>query len=128
MTGEQRAVFSRLLNELMPVEFHHGDCIGADEEAHALVMQRTFRVRTVCHPPTDPSKRAFTLNDETYVKQPYLTRNREIVLCSHLLIATPATFLNVTRSGTWATVRFANSENKPVTVIYPDGSVEREYA
>jgi len=41
MTEQQKQALIQVLQEYRPVEFHHGDCIGADAEAHGIV-QRYF--------------------------------------------------------------------------------------
>lgn len=50
-------------------------------------------------------------------------RNHDIVDATEWLIATPKKFEEI-RSGTWATVRYAKKVKKPVTIIWPDGSIE----
>lgn len=102
-------------------EFHHGDCVGADAEASLVARAMGFRV--VMHPPVDPSKRAFTIANVTRPPAPYLKRNEAIVDETDMLLATPATAREQTRSGTWATIRYALKNGKHVIVIKPDGSV-----
>lgn len=102
-------------------QFHHGDCIGAD--ADAAWVASSFGYWVVAHPPTDPIKRAFSkYNNEILPEYPYLTRNRHIVDACDQLIATPKQMFEELRSGTWATVRYAEGKIK-VVIIYPDGSV-----
>jgi hypothetical protein len=43
-----------------------------------------------------------------------------------MLIALSITFREVVRSGTWSTIRYARKRSKPITVILPDGSLQRE--
>jgi hypothetical protein len=57
--------------------FRHGDCVGADAQAHAIAKATGFRV--VIHPPSDDSKRAFCQGDAVLTPRPYLVRNRHIV-------------------------------------------------
>lgn len=42
------------------------------------------------------------------------------------MIATPSSKEEELRSGTWSTVRYARKLRRPVTLIYPDGSVVEE--
>ena len=124
MTSEQEKTFSKLIKKLNPSEFRHGDCIGSDLQAHVVVKK--LGVRIVVHPPLNSMKRALAPDpDEVLPKREYLERNRDIVDASDILIATPESRMGVQRSGTWATVRYAMREKKPVILIFPDGVVER---
>lgn len=71
-------------------EFHHGDCIGADAEAHEIALSLGYDI--VIHPPTNENKRAFC---DTYKKiyepKPYLDRNHNIVDSCDVLIVAPKT-------------------------------------
>lgn len=90
-------------------EFHHGDCIGADYDAHLLVRSWTGLHRLceiVGHPPKDASKRAFARVDRELPPEDYLVRNRAIVDSVDLLIAAPRTDREELRAGTWATIRY----------------------
>lgn len=115
------------------VEVHHGDCIGADLQAHILAFQMDHII--VIHPPDDPSKRAFA-NSGIYRSpscivlppKPYLERNQDIVDACDVLLACPDQMHERQRSGTWATVRRAWRAKKAVVLIYPNGFVEREVA
>lgn len=101
-------------------EFHHGDCVGADEAAHRLA--RSVGVRTVGHPPTYRGLRAFCDVDEERPPLPFLQRNRRIVAETDLLVACPAEAFEVIRSGTWTTIRYARAAKRPVVVVSRDGS------
>jgi hypothetical protein len=108
-------------------EFHHGDCEGADEAAHELAGYY-FKKRVV-HPPLDPKYRAYTISDMTPLylpkeygyRQPkeYLARNHDIVDECAILIAAPQFAFEELRSGTWATVRYARQQGKPVVILEP---------
>lgn len=106
-------------------EFHHGDCIGADAEAHNL-MERLHGVRIWVHPPEDTKKRAFCKGTNVVFlpAKPYIERNHDIVDACKLLVACPEG-PERRRSGTWATVRYAQRIGKPVTIIMPDGQIGR---
>ncbi|MFI5222689.1 MAG: hypothetical protein ACHQX3_00340 [Nitrospirales bacterium] len=103
-------------------EFHHGDCIGADAQAHEL-LRSLLDIRIIGHPPTDASKRAFTDCDELRKERPYLDRNRDIVNDIDILIVVPKTHHEERRSGTWATYRYAKSIRREMLVVWPDGSI-----
>ena len=120
MTNRQRSRFAQLLDQSVE-EFHHGDCIGADEEAHKLTRLTIPDTKIVIHPPSNTSKQAFCASDEIRAPKPYLDRNHDIVDETDELIATPKGFEEELRSGTWATVRYARRKNKKVTIIWPDG-------
>jgi len=97
------------------VWFHHGDCIGADTEASEIAQKLGYKI--ACHPPEDDSRRSFSVCDFCYPEKPYLIRNHEIVKCSAALIAAPHYMRAQRRSGTWATVRFAEQLGKPLYVL-----------
>ena len=115
------------------VEFHHGDCAGADAQAHAHVATVYGLVTDIhIHPPTNSSMRAFCdlierpqgLRGMTLVVHPpkdYLERNHDIVDETDMLIATPKEEQPAYRSGTWATIRYSEKQNKPRLTIYPSG-------
>lgn len=129
MTDKQDDEFCRIIIDLWPTEFHHGCCVGADEEAHELAQEFT-EAMIVCHPPDDTSLMA-TLKarpgDKEMKPYPYLTRNRHIVKNTEVLIATPRTRHQLSRgSGTWWTIRYARSLKRPIIIIYPDGQVRSE--
>lgn len=107
-----------------PDEFHHGDCVGADEEARRIAWAREFQLH--CHPgfPEGHPKRARTDNDETYPMKDPLLRNRQMVHLADLVAAAPRTHDEVLRSGTWATIRYARRLRKHLAIIYPDGKIE----
>jgi hypothetical protein len=134
MTQEQREHLLRSLKRSYAFEeIHHGVCVGADEELHRMLLTNPDITKMiVIHPPTDlrysfwkPS----LLNVVDGIKivwmpqRPYIVRNHDIVDACHLLIACPNGF-EVTRSGTWATVRYAVNQRKRVKIVYPDGLLE----
>ncbi len=112
LNGPSRLAFSQNKTN----DFHHGDCIGADAEAHDIAKALGYTI--YMHPPTNGKARAY--KDGFALKAlPYLKRNQDIVNSSHLLIAAPATQKEVIRSGTWATIRYARRNNKPIFVLEP---------
>lgn len=123
MTEQQWPTLWRLLRDRLGLinEFHHGDCIGSDAQAHAAAIEAGYC--PILHPPTDPRKRAWCEVPRHLIRPeyPYLTRNRHIVDVSQEMIATPDEFDEQLRSGTWSTIRYARRVGKPVWVILPDG-------
>lgn len=101
--------------------FHHGDCVGADAQAHSLALQVGIR-RIEIHPPSDPRARAFCQGAAVvHEEKSYRDRNHDIVDASHLLLAAPGG-QEGKRSGTWATIRYARrAAGMPIVIIMPDG-------
>jgi hypothetical protein len=119
MTPSQRVAFRWLVRTINVTEFHHGDCVGADEQAHEIVCEESVRTHIVIHPPTDSKARAYCVGNESLLARPYLKRNEDIVLQSRMLIAAPQTCNEVLRSGTWSTVRKARKKGRLIYVLYP---------
>lgn len=116
-TPEQLDWLRERLVELRPVSFRHGDCIGADEHAHAVAL--SLRIPVVIHPPVNPAKRAFCPGGAALLPpDEYLARNRAIVDASDVLLALPDGPERL-RSGTWSTVRYARRQGKRVEVRMP---------
>jgi hypothetical protein len=129
MTFRQYESFPNLMDVLsrMTNEYHHGDCQGADDQFHSwIVMYDNRPIKIVSHPLDNPYKRAyctFSGNFEIRPQKPYLDRNLDIVSETDLLIATPKEYVEVVRSRTWATIRYARKQKKPIYIIYPDGGI-----
>jgi len=85
--------------------FHHGDCIGADDEAARMAHTLGFIV--VSHPSDLIKQRAYSPSHFVCDPRPPLKRNEDIVMVSELVFACPKTIGEDIRSGTWATIRFA---------------------
>lgn len=123
MTKEQKEFLKYILSKTAEVykygEFHHGDCIRADAEAHDIA-EKYFEC--VIHPPDIMAKRAFKKAKQIRTPKPYLYRNRDIVDECNELIATPKEVDEQKRSGTWSTIRYARKMKKRVTIIYPNGA------
>lgn len=130
MTLQQDMILRRLLRSVSVEdvdEFHHGDCVGADAEAHLIAVALGFE--PVLHPPTENKWRAFMRAARVEPPYPYLKRNEHIVEATDMLIATPpGPEANYRRSGTWATVRKARKLKRPVMIIFPDGKVKEEFS
>lgn len=123
MTKHQANTFVKLFYEYGAQVFIHGDCIGADANAHDLAMAQEIEV--LKRPCNIERQRAFT-NGGQVIAEPEapLNRNRKIVDDGEQLIACPGTYEEELRSGTWATIRYAKRNHKPVTIIWPDGTTK----
>lgn len=126
LTRVQRHSLSDFLISLGPSEIHYGDCTGADYEMWMLC--KAFGFRTVSHPPDVDLFRMFTPADYMWEPKPYLDRNKDIVSETRLLLACSRGMEEVTRSGTWSTVRYARRLSRPVVLFYPDGTVDNPLA
>lgn len=108
---------------------NHGGCVGFDEQIHNIIkIIPTFNnIQLKIHPAkgVDDKYKAkldmagCILEDE---KLP-LERNKIMVDKSDCVLAVPKEFKEVLRSGTWSTIRYAKKQNKPLIIIYPDGSL-----
>lgn len=104
------------------IQFHHGDCLGADADAHSIALHYDFSI--IGHPPVESSGRAFCEFDEVRPAQPFLKRNHEIVDETEILLVAPKTKEEQLRSGTWATYRYAVKQRRRIVLFYPNGEVE----
>lgn len=126
MTASQLQRLSRyvkIYREQGSTEFHHGDCIGADHQAHEVAKELGCDIHI--HPPVIGKYRAtaaYRMGLEGVVMHPtlpYIERNHKLVDSVNVLIATPAQTQEVLRSGTWATVRYARKRGIPVIILLP---------
>lgn len=115
-TESQLSWFRQSLLMLDATELHHGDCVGADAQAHQIA--RDLGLRVVGHPPIKEELRAFCECDELREPDDYLVRNRHIVQETEILLALPQGPEEV-RSGTWSTVRYAQSHSRRVLINLP---------
>ncbi len=128
MTQEQLNVLEFVLKRSQEEydELHHGDCIGADGQAHE--MAQLVGIKVIIHPPIEKAKRAWKPGAYQVLRpKPYLQRNHDIVDACDMLIATPRTKEEVLRSGTWATIRYAHKQHKDIAIILPDGTIQIGY-
>ena len=99
-----------------PVIIHHGDCKGADAEAHEIALAVGCEV--IIHPPRKRIMRAYCQGArEILPPEDYLERDRCIVDSCIGMIAAPKSDKEEKRSGTWYTVRYARKMNKSVILL-----------
>jgi hypothetical protein len=106
------------------VEWHHGDCVGADEQSHYLIRAIDKNIAIHIHPPVDTDLQAKMPADVYYDPKTHFARNRDIVDATDMLIATPYTQRRESKGGTWYTINYALKMGKPALIIWPDGRYE----
>lgn len=132
LTEAQTAVARRLLAQLVAsgaTTLHSGDCVGGDAQLQALAHEAGLRV--VAHPGPGGRYRAHGYSDEERPVRPFAARNQDIVDASGTLIGLPPTEPDdeLTRSGTWQTIRMGRRAGIRVVVIGPSGHhTDTEYS
>lgn len=104
------------------IEFHHGDCVGADVEGADIAKNLSMRI--VCHPPINNDLRGFFSSDEYREPKTYFARNREIVKECNYLLVFPFDNSPKKYGGTWYTYDYAIKIKKRGKIFYPDKEVE----
>jgi hypothetical protein len=130
MTDKQKETVARLLDKIGGTFFHHGDCVGADEEAAGIAGLLGYKL--ICHPPIKDEHRAYTKGND-YVLKPksHFARNRDIVDETDILIGCPQYDEPITKQtmgGTAYTVNYSRKQSKPSIVVSPDGVARAERA
>ena len=123
MNKEQIKELENIIKSKQLDEFHHGMCVGSDQQAHDVVKKE--KIKIVGHPPT--YKKFQAKLDCNIVMKPheYLRRNKNIVDETEILIATPDKKECIT-SGTWSTIRYARKQHKKIYIIHKNGRVTIE--
>jgi hypothetical protein len=127
MTRAQTVALNEWWEGLDVDEFHHGACVGADEEAVSCCQNFTT-AKIIAHPGDIhrlTSRKAVRESLMTAHPKPCLNRNLDIVDACDILAACPKGPEEL-RSGTWATVRYARKAGRPIVIFWPDGSVTTE--
>lgn len=124
MTPPQRDEFASWIRAIQPIEFHHGDCVGADDEAATIVREiMGGKCAIHCHPPVDETHRAFNRHaDVTHPAKTHFARNRDIVDATGQTIGAPCDNSPQPRGGTWYTLGYAEKRRKSRRIMWPDGS------
>ncbi len=135
MTHKQSVAFQKTVGDLVKNlssanYFHHGDCVGADAEAH-IIAPAFPNIIPVIHPPIDETHRAFCIAQDIRPAKSHFARNRDIVNETDILVACPpymTPIVKETLGGTAYTVNYARNRGKPVVICWPDGTCTRETA
>ena len=100
MSAHQLAELRMYLRAWAPGTFHHGAAVGADTEAARVATELGYEIKAY------PA-----------IKGHELERNLLIVAACDRLLATPYQDVEILRSGTWATVRYARKAHKTVILL-----------
>lgn len=121
MTNCQKRTLHKILNffsEDTSLIFMHGDCIGADAQAHTIVKE--FAVDIELFPCNIKEKRAWCKGAKvTHAIMSPLKRNDVMAKRCDLMIAAPKSLKEEVRSGTWATIRYGRKYNKTIILLVP---------
>lgn len=123
MTAAQQQSLCEYLRAMLldrPTEghvFHHGGASGADEQAARLADGFGFSL--IVHPCMPYDGKA----EKIHALLPPLVRNRIIVDSTDVLLAAPRLMREERRSGTWATIRYAERHRRATVVFWPDGTL-----
>ena len=104
------------------ITLHHGDAVGMDAQAHRVARDLEFAIHI--HPPVNPQHRAYCATTFPWKKirkfmcKDYLTRNRDIVNKSDVVVAVPVDpEKEERRSGTWHAIRYAKKQGKKLILL-----------
>lgn len=132
MAIDQWQTFVEKILDFEMTEWHDGDCVGADTQAHEAIrgfMREVpdFTPKLYGHPCNLDKYRAYNEYDFVHPAKAPLVRNRDIVQASDLMFAAPKEYEEVFRgSGTWATIRHTRLKKKRLLIIWPDGTLSDE--
>lgn len=124
MTARQKSALAQFLRQAKrnyeTIEWHHGDCEGADAESHDIAEEILGRDAIWIHPCKFRSKRAFKRSPHILPEDKALDRNVTMVRITDGLVAAPKERKEVLRSGTWMTIREARDrQKKPYFILEP---------
>lgn len=123
MTAVQASVVYEVMKSVGDV-LHHGDCVGADAEAHRIAAELGLPI--VVHPPLDRRLRAFCRGGEVRRPKLYRSRNNDILKESSLLVTAPLGMAENGSGGTWPMMQKAREIGLPVVIAWPDGTTDTE--
>lgn len=129
MTPQQKDAIREFLTGVRFVAVH-GGCIGADADFHDICIKSSECEGVIIHPSNISSKTMVIAKNAKIVwvhePKPPLSRNYAIVNGCSVLVAAPKELRMTLRSGTWATVRYARQQKKPIVIVGPDGNLYPE--
>jgi hypothetical protein len=124
MTDLQKISLVKFLEDMKAKgahSFHHGDCVGADEQAHHIALEMGYCI--VIWPPVKQEKRAYCTGAcSIMTPDSYFARNRSIVDNTDILVGASVADRPLARGGTWYTIDYA-LKSKDAYVIWPAGAL-----
>jgi hypothetical protein len=109
-----------------PYHFHHGMCVGADDEAAEDAAELGYW--TIAWPGAErPDLRHTRVSNDYRGVLPNLERNKIIAQTVEVMTFTPKQETEVLRSGTWATVRYARAAGTTAYIVQPSGRIDKEW-
>jgi predicted Rossmann fold nucleotide-binding protein DprA/Smf involved in DNA uptake len=129
LTEFQGEGLAYLLNQMIANTAYivHGGCVGADDAFHHLVREKFPEAKIIIYPSNIPKTyMGYDASAEYMPSAPPLIRNKRIVNACHLLIACPGEEKEIVRSGTWATIRYAHKNKKPIFIVTPAGTIHMD--
>jgi hypothetical protein len=112
-------VMKRIASAGVTLVAHHGDCVGADEDFHAIAYGVDAIVETHPGPANRRDMRAFCDTETVHEPAGFFVRNRRIVSLATVMIATPFERAHQDHGGTWYTVDQALMRKKPLALVLP---------
>lgn len=122
LTKEQKETVRELLKEIKPTSAVNGDAVGGDSELFTIFCE--YGVEPELYPSNLNKTRAFRKAKVIHPVDKPLNRNCTMVDLCDLLLGFPRLFEEERRSGTWHAIRYAKKKNKPLIIVWPDGSME----
>lgn len=127
LSEKQAGWLATYLKANPPDKAAHGDCVGADAEFHDLVRWVCPNCKIHIWPSLSESLRAYKKGDVLYEPMKALDRDKLIVKFCNVFVGCPPTDYEITRSGSWATLRMARNRFRKDSIrelylVYPNAA------
>lgn len=131
-TPLQRDAFIDLIKSMDIDEFHHGDCIGSDEQAHDIIRLIAPGCEINIHPPAAELHRAHCEGDVDFMELNYIKRNYEIIDFADIIIACPDEGIDRSRrtgpNNPWRALEYVDDMEKHTFIISKTGEIEERFS
>lgn len=128
MTLHQHNTFVSMLKADRPSLIVHGAALGADSDVHRKAI--LYNIPCDIYPASGVPSNIDNLNiraiDIIHEAAPPLERNKTMVKAGTHVVAFPKLMVEELRSGTWAAIRYAKTARKPLTIVWPDGTIDEQ--
>jgi hypothetical protein len=132
LTQLQKDAFTDLIKEMDIKEFHHGDCVGADEQAHNIIRKIAPDCEINIHPPVRDLHRAYCEGDVDFVEMDYIARNEEIIDFTDMVVACTDQRIKGQRkvgpNDPWRALEYAEEVKKHTIIIKGNGEKEERFS